>query len=189
MAQSDINLIFSSAQVITASAASTNTYDMAQGIVATSGGTYLTNAAAGLLMTFGNATYYGNDFGIGEAIARLKLAAWVGTTFATGTSLQISWRGAPDNGGGTIAGLTFTTYASGPVVPVANLTAGQILPLPDWPFDLPGNANNNPPPRFMQLFYTVSGSNFTTGTITAGVVTGMSYNRLGSYPSGFSVGP
>ena len=187
MAQSDINLLFSSAQAITASAASTNTYDMAQGIVTTSGGTYLTNAAAGLLMTFGNATYYGNDFGIGDN--RLKLMAWVGTVFATGTSLQISWRGAPDNGGGTIAGLSFTTYASGPVVPVASLTAGQILPLPDWPFDLPGSANSNPPPRFIQLYYTVAGSNFTTGTITAGVVNAASYNRLGSYPSGFSVGP
>ena len=187
MAQGDINLTFSSGQAITASAASTYTYDMAQGVVTTTGGTYLTNSAAGLPLTFGNATYYGNDFGIGSK--RLSLMAWVGTAFATGTSLQISWRGAPDNGGGTIAGLTFTTYASGPVIPVATLTAAQIISLPDWPFDLPGNLGSNPPPRFVQLYYTVAGPNFTAGTITAGVFNAVSRNRLGSYPSGFSVGP
>jgi hypothetical protein len=185
LAQGDQNLIFSAAQAITASAASTNVYDMAQGIT-TETGTYQTNAAAGLPLTFGNATYFGEDLGIGHH--RLKLGAWVGAAaFATLTSLQVSWQGAPDNGGGTIAGLTFTTYASGPVIPVASLTANQIIPLPDWPFDPP--FQNNPPPRFIRLFYTVAGSNATAGAITAGVFNALSYNRIGAYPSGFSVGP
>ena len=184
MAQGDINLIFSSAQAITASAASTNVYDMAQGIMLETG-TYQTNAAAGLPMTFGNATYFGEDLGIGPL--RLKLAAWTNAAFATGTSLQIAWQLAPDNGGGSIAGLSFVTYVTGPVVPLANLTINQILPMPDWPFDIV--QQNNPPPRFARLFYTVAGSNFTTGQITAGVFNALSFNRLGSYPSGFQVGP
>jgi hypothetical protein len=184
MAQGDQNLIFSTAQAITASAGSTGVYDMAQGLT-TESGTYQTNAAAGLPLTFGNATFFGEDLGIGHH--RLKLMAWIGTAFATLTSLQVSWQGAPDNGGSTIAGLTFTTYASGPVIPVASLTANQIVPLPDWPFDPP--FQNNPPPRFVRLFYTVAGTNASAGTITAGVFNAASYNRVQSYPSGFQVGP
>ena len=187
MAQSDINLIFSSAQAITGSVASTNTYDMAQGVMNSASGTYQTNAAAGLLMTFGNATVFGGDLGIGEAIARLKLGCWVNTAFSGPASLQISWQGAVDNGGGTLAGLTFVNYASGPVYTASILTSGQILPLPDWPFDIPPSTNAMP--RFMRLGYTVTGGVFTTGSLTAGVVTAMSYNRLGAYPSGFNVGP
>ena len=187
MAQSDINLLFSVAQPVTGSTVSTNTYDMAQGVTSSTSGTYQTNAAAGLPMTFGNATVFGQDLGIGEAIARLKLGAWVTTAFTGAASLQISWQGAVDNGGGTIAGLTFVNYASGPSYNAAILTAAQILPLPDWPFDIPPSTNAMP--RFVRLAYTVTNGTFSTGALTAGVVTGMSYNRLGAYPSGFSVGP
>ena len=187
MAQSDINLLFSVGQAIQTSTASTNTYDMLQGVGLSSSGTYQTNAAAGLLNTFGNATVYGADLGIGEPIARLKLGMWVGAAFTgVGVTLQVSWQGAVDNGGGTFAGLTWTNYAYGPIYTTSILTAGQIIPLPDWPFDIPPSTNAMP--RFMRLFYTVSGGVYTTGTITAGVVTSMSYNRLGAYPSGFSVG-
>lgn len=185
MAQGDQNLIFSSAQAITASAGSTGVLDMATGLMLTETGTYATNSTAGLNLTFGNATYFGEDLGIGHG--RLELAAWTGAAaFATGTSLNVAWQLAQDNGGGTIAGLTFVTYASGAVIPVASLTPAQIISLPDWPYDALGY--NNPPPRFVRLFYTVAGSNFSAGTITAGVFNAVSRNRVGSYPSGFSVG-
>lgn len=190
MAQSDVNLLFSQAQQVTVSGPSTMTYDMAQGPVNSLSGTYQTNAAAGLPMTFGNAQFFGEDLGIGRL--RLSLGCWVNVAYSGGTSLQISWQGAIDNGGGTIAGLTFVNYTSGPVYTPAQLGVGAILPLPDWPFDLPATNSNftgtNQPPRFMRLFYTLVGP-FTQGSLTAGVVNAMSYMRVGAYPSGFSVGP
>lgn len=185
MAQGDQNLIFSSAQAITASANSTNVLDLATGLMVAENGTYLTNAAAGLALTFGNAQFFGEDLGIG--VRRLKLGAWTGAAaFLTGTSLTIGWQLAPDNGGGTIAGLTFTTYASGNAIAAAQLTASQLLPMPDYPYDIAGASN--PPPRFVRLAYTVAGSSFTAGSITAGLFNALSFNRIGSYPSGFSVG-
>ena len=101
MAQSDVNLLFSQAQQVTVSGPSTMTYDMAQGPVNSLSGTYQTNAAAGLPMTFGNAQFFGEDLGIGRL--RLSLGCWVNVAYSGGTSLQISWQGAIDNGGGTIA--------------------------------------------------------------------------------------
>ncbi len=185
MAQGDQNLIFSSNQAITSSAGSTFVYDMATGPIAAAGGTYLTNAAAGLNLTFGNATYFGQDLGIG--FLRLKMGVWTEAAFAGGTSLQISWQLAPDNGSGTIAGLNWTSYATGNAIPTAQL-AGQLvqIPVPDWPYDIIGGSN--PPPRFVRLFYTVGGPNFTAGALSAGVVNALSFNRIGAYPSGFSVG-
>lgn len=182
MAQGDINLQFSNAQAITASAASTNTYDLLTGTTVTTTFTAY-NASPG--QTWGNATYFGEDAGIGPR--RVKLGVWTGTTaFATGTSLQISWQTAPDSGGTTVSGLTFTNVAYGGAIPVAALTASTQLTVPDYPYDQV--ALSNPPPRFIRLYYTVAGSNFTTGALTAGVFLNLSFNRLMNYPSGFSVG-
>lgn len=182
--QTDSNLIWTgsptgAAQAITSAAVvSTGIYDLATGLMNT--GT--TFAAAPL--TIGNATFFGEDLGVGWL--RLMMHATIGTVFAGGTSLLIGIQGAIDTiGAGNFSSLTFLTYAqTGPLL-TAQLTAGAMIPLPDWPRRItPAKL-----PRFIQLLYTPTGT-FTTGTIA---FAGMSLERPGfmngpQYPSGFSVG-
>lgn len=139
----------------TATAVSTNQIDL--GIVIPSGtasGSGIPGTAAG-----GGA----RDIGIGDDPA-LKIVALVTVNFATLTSLQIQVQGAPDNGSGSPG--TLTTYASGPVVPVASLLAGTLICNIDMPRVAPGVAM----PRFLGLNYVVAGSNASAGTLRAFLV-------------------
>lgn len=114
---------------------------------------------------------------------RILCAVDVPFTAGGAATLQITLRGAPDNGG--VPG-AFTDYALSPVIALANLTAGKKL----VGFDLP----RKPPgvefaalPAWYELFYTVATGPFTAGSVFA-------YLDLGNdeqvaYPSGFSVSP
>jgi len=185
MAQTDINLIFTggntgSAQAITSSTViSTGIYDLATGLMNT-GSTYATSP-----INDGNATYYGEDLGIGPK--RLMMYAAIGTAFAGGTSLNIAIQAAVDTqGSGNFSGLTFQTIAETGAIPLANLTASNsYIPLPD----IPRRAAGQKLYRFLQLAYIPVGT-FTAGTISfAGMVSERPDFQTGpAYAGNFTVG-
>lgn len=125
------------------------------------------------------------DIGIGDDPA-MKILVLVTTAFTAGTSLQINFQGAPDNGSGAPG--AFVIMASGPVVVEANLVAGARL----MDLDVPRPAPAQPLPRFLQLGYV------TVGTHTAGTIKGFlvldrhdlpeqSNATLGGYPPGITI--
>ena len=128
----------------------------------------------------------GRDIGIGDDPA-MKLMVLVTATFLTGTNLQVGFQGAPDNGSGGQG--AFTTYATGPVVAVANLTAGVRLFDIDWPRPDPASV----PPRFVRLTYVETGSAMTAGKIEGTAVLDrfdqpqQSKGTVGAYPPGITI--
>lgn len=185
MAQTDSNLLFVGGNgtagplTITSSAVGTDPLDLSTGLFNT-GSTYV---AAPL--TIGNATVFAENLGVGNR--RMEFQTIVGAAFVGGTSLTIAIQGAVDAASGSypanLSGLTWTTYAQTGAVPVANLTAGIGIPMPDWPSSAP-----YPMPRFIRLLFTPAGT-FSAGTIAfAGMWDQFYRNPVGLYPSGFSVG-
>lgn len=178
MAYTDISLTFSSAQAITATAASTNIVD-------------LTGAGSGNApnLSFGSATVYGADMGVGDGMAIPKIVVSVGTVFATLTSLTIAAQFAPDDG--TNHPGTYITYAQTGAIPVADLVASAMLGtfgFPQMPTRMDGLLTDYPMPRFVRLNYTVAGSNATTGTLNAYIELQRDSQNAGvNYPSNFSV--
>lgn len=192
--QTDSNLLFTggntgSAQAITSAAVrSTGILDLATGLMNT-GTTY--SAAP---MTTGNSSVFGEE--LGNGFWRARLAAFIGTAFAGGTSLNIAIQGAVDAAAGTypanLSGLTWNTYAETGAVPLASLGApttgvtpeqGMIF-LPDWPHRLIKTGL----PRFISLLYTPVGT-FTAGTIsTSGFFMQLPDFDAANHPSGFTVG-
>lgn len=143
----DATLLFSNAQAITATAASTNSIDL--GAVGTPlGGPALTR-----------------DIGPGN---RIPISVSVGAAFNTLTSLTISLE-TDDN-----AGFSSAKTVASVVYPLARLTAGAILDFPDY---VPQGVNE----RYFQLRYTVTGTNPTTGNITAGIVAAKQTNTRRAY--------
>jgi hypothetical protein len=177
----DNNLNFSNAQAVTATAASTNTVDLLQGLaLATGSGTY----AVPPNWIIGNATYFGEDLGIGHGKGVPYFLVTTGTgTPAAATSLEIDIQGAPDNGGGTIAGLTFVPYIRTGAIPLASIAASTRLMSVAFPKRQQGQAL----PRFINLNYIVVGSNFTGLTLTADISLGQdeAIGTLGQYPSNY----
>ena len=104
-------------------------------------------------------------------------------TPAVATSLQIALQGAPDNGGGTIGGLTYVTYIETDAIPLASILASMRLAAFDFPRRRVGQAL----PRFIQLDYIVGGSNFTGLTVTSYINLGgtSAQTSLGQYPSNY----
>lgn len=103
----------------------------------------------------------GRDLGIGDDPA-LKLMVLVTVAIAGGTSLQVGFAGAPDNGSGGQG--SFTTMVSGEVVTEANLVAGARLLDIDYPRTGPLAVA---PPRFVRLSYV------SVGTHNAGKLEGL----------------
>jgi hypothetical protein len=181
MALQDQNLVLSSAQAVTASAVSTNCYDILNGaLIATSGGTYTVPPNS----IIGNATYFGEDLGLGRGVGTPAIEVFTGSgTPAAATSLQVALQGAPDNGGGTISGLTFVTYIETRAIPLASILASIRL----CAFDFPRREVGQGLPRFIQLDYIVVGSNFTGLTLTGYINLGgtSAQATLGQYPSNY----
>jgi hypothetical protein len=98
------------------------------------------------------------DIGEGE---ELYVAFTVGTAFATGTSLTMAVIVTADP---TSFG-TPTTIGTSGAVAVANLTAGAMFAVRLNPQIASLGL------RYLGVIYTVGGSNFTTGTMTADIVT------------------
>lgn len=163
----DSNLLFSNGQslAVTTSTPSTTVIDLTG------------NPTAGL--NIGNASRYGADMGIGDGVAVLKVAAYVGTALTTTNSatLQIQFQGSTDSS-------TWDTYIETPAFAAAKLTAGQKLGTFDWPLVGPGFSL----PRYIRLNYVLpETTSFTTGTIFAGIVLQRDDAIQGQYPEGFVV--
>ena len=109
-------------------------------------------------------------------VSHLDVSCLVTTTFAGGTSLQVTVQGSPDNS-------TWTTLASGEAVPVASLVQGaQIANFSGIPsVDPVGGAPN----RYLRLQYVVVGT-MTAGALTSDVVSNRDNAR--GYPRSYSVG-
>lgn len=128
--------LFSNAQAITASAASTDIVDFG------APGTPIRAAAA-----------LSQD--LGKSIIPIRVQ--VVTTFATLTSLTVSWQMDNDEAFGSA-----TTVWASQAVPLASLVAGYVFNVQHVPL--------LSEERYGRLLYTVGGSNATAGAVTAGFV-------------------
>lgn len=179
----DQNLVLSSAQAIANSVASTNCYDILNGApIPTAGGTYVVPPGS----IIGNATFFGEDLGtgFGRGMGTPVVMGFTGPTTPSGfTSLQVRFQGAQDNGGGTIAGLSFVDYDLTPAVPLASIAASIRL----FEFALPRRQVGTGLPRFLQLFYTVNGGAAAGLTVTSFINLGDSsaQNNLGNYAANY----
>lgn len=179
----DKNIQFSNAQAITATAASTSTYDLETGLLVTTTFTPSPNAI------IGNATYFGEDLGLGkgQGTPYVIVKQVNASTAATGTSLQVSFQGAPMNvtafGSGNVSDLVFVPYLFGPSIAAALLTSNSEIFAFAWPARKIAQAM----PRFVNLEYTVGGSNFTNLTVDADVSLGVdsAQGTLPQYPANY----
>lgn len=130
---------FSSAQAITASAASTD---------------YIDFGATGT--PYGAAAALNRDQGKG---GKIPLHIQVTEAFATATSVKVAVQ-TDDNSSFSSAATVLETEA----IPIATLIAGYVFNIDSFPL----KTNE----RYVRLYYTVAGSDATTGKITAGVTMG-----------------
>jgi len=180
MALMDQNLLLSSAQAITATAQSTNAYDILNGgTVAVASGAYVTNSI------IGNAAEFGEDLGLGRGVGTPAIEVFTGTgTPAAATSLQVALQGAPDAGTGNTSGVTYVTYIETGAIPLASILSSIRL----CAFDLARRVvDKTAMPRFYALDYIVVGSNFTGLTVTSYINLGgtSAQSTLGNYASNY----
>ena len=129
----------------------------------------------------GNRTLAGTDLGIGGI--RPQFEVLVGTAFADGTSLKVEYQAAPDLGTPTYQPGAWTTIMETDDIPVAQLTAAQILARFDFMPNFPANLNA----RYLSLLFTPVGV-FTAGTIAAAPVTMVRDDQANKFASNnFSV--
>lgn len=178
----DQNMVLSSAQAITATAASTNTYDIEIGNTVTTTFTPSPNAI------IGNATYFGEDLGLGRGVGTPTIQVFSGAgTPAAATSLQIALQGAPMNNtafaSGNVSDLVFVTYIETRGIPLASILSSIRLA----EFDLPRREIGQALPRFYNLNYIVAGPNFTGLTVNAYINLGntSAQTTLGQYAANF----
>jgi hypothetical protein len=177
----DQNLVFSSNQAVTVTAQSTSTYDiLTSALLSSSGGIYTVPPNS----IIGNASFFGEDLGLGRGKGTPTVEVFTGSgTPAVGTGLQVSLQGAPDNGGGSIAGLTFVPYIQTRSIPLASILASIRLAQ----FDFPRREVGQGLPRFINLLYTVAGAAFTGLSLTSYINLGTSsaQSTLGQYASNY----
>lgn len=138
---------FSDKQAITATAVSTNVIDLGP-----LGGTNTTR-----------------DIGKGEPV---YLFAGVGSVnMAGGTSLQAVLQTSLSEGSG------YTDLMAGPVIPLANLTAGAVL----YSGPIPAGVQ-----RYLRMNYVVVGT-FTGGNVNAGLVETVQDPKGNQFSSGFTL--
>lgn len=167
MGMLDANLQFSNAQALTAAADSTNFYDQLTGELDT---TTFTKAPNEIFSV--NETYFGEDLGIGKGPGTPRVIVSVGTAFLTVTTIQIQFRGAPNNATAQASGnrsdLTFAIYMQTDTIALALLTANTRIASFDWPMRKTGQAL----PRFVDLHYAITGPSATAGTLNADITLG-----------------
>lgn len=134
-------------------------------------------------VSFGNASVFGSDMGIGDGAAVPSVYALITTTAGTTNSatLNIALQSAPDNGSNAPG--TWSTVSETGAIAASALTAGTAIKLP-FGQRAPGAAL----PRFYRLFYQLpAATTFTAGAISAGVVIGADSSlQGGQYPSAFT---
>lgn len=177
----DDNLVLSNAQAITATAASTNAYDIETG---NKFATTFTNPSD----IIGNATFFGEDLGLGRGKGEPTWQVFTGSgTPITATSLQLQFRGAPDNvtahASKARSDLTFVIYIETDVILLANILASQRIA----DYAIPRRAHAAAMPRFYDANYVVAGSNFAGLTLTTYITTGdtSAQSTLGQYASNY----
>jgi hypothetical protein len=143
----DKTTLFSDAQAVTASAASTNVVDLGP-----------------VDRVAGTSAPLRRDIGRGTPI---PLSVQVVEPFAGLTSLTVSVQTSDDAGFGS----GVVTHASSGAVPVADLKAGWTSTLNYVPPAGPAGMK-----RYLRLNYTVTGSNASAGKVTAGVTMGHQTN-------------
>lgn len=177
MALLDQNLVFSDNVAVTATATSTGFYDLETGAMGTTTFTPTPN-----VIIPRNQTYFGEDLGLGRGVGTPAVEVFSGSgTPAAATSLQVAFQGAPMNATALASGLrsdlTFVTYIETRAIPLASILASSRICAFDWPRREVALAM----PRFVQLNYTVAGSNFTGLTLK-------SYVNLGGTSAQASMG-
>lgn len=168
MAFIDNPLLLSNAQAISASAASTNIYDV-------------TGAGSGNApgVTFGTGNPIFVDIGAGDGVVR-PVASFTVTTTGTGTgTIAIAVEAAPDNGSnapGTYQILTETQPFTGTA-----LVAGEQINLGIPPAPILQNGTQLLP-RFYRFYYTVSGTATVSlsGAIQLNPTTGLTSLQIGN---------
>jgi hypothetical protein len=182
MGMLDASLQFSNAQAITATAQSTNFYDLLTGASGTT--TYATAPANIIPIT---ETSFGEDLGIGKGPGTPRIIGSVIQAFNNLTTLQVQFQGGPQDAGnsGNRSAVTFATYIQTDTIALALLTANTRIFSFDWPMRKIAQAL----PRFVQLNYVVVGTAPTAGTVTADVTLGDddATNTLQQYGRNFSV--
>jgi len=117
------------------------------------------------------------DLGIGEN-KTLKIFVQTGNALlSTGAStLQVNLQGSTDAS-------TWTTMASSPANTKANITAAGTR---IWSLDMPRPVAGQALPRYYKLTYAIGTTDFTSGTVNAGIVLDDQANV--QYPVGIAVG-
>lgn len=123
----------------------------------------------------GRATTFGADMGIGGVKPLVQCA--VGTTFADGTSLNVAFQGAEDNGSGSPG--SWQTFIETGEILTANLVAGSVFGRFDFPPEYPVGFQ----PRFLSLLFTPTGV-YTAGTVSSAVVTMGRPDQANKYAAG-----
>ncbi len=175
MAFFDAALVFSNAQAVTSTAASTTVYD-------------ITGAGSGTVpaLVWGTTAAVGADMGFGDSASRPTVFITVPTAFvsAGGATLQIAIQAAPDDGTGTAG--TYYTLAETEALSVA-----QLATIAAKPFSMPlPPINANYPagllPRFYRIYYVVGTSTFSAGKITAQLLLNPPSAINVQYPANFT---
>lgn len=127
------------------------------------------------------------DLGVGDDPA-LKIFIGVTVAFTGGTSMQVNFQGATDNGAGAPA--AFTTWWSSPVYTEGQLALGARL----MDMDMPRPPDGVAIPRFLQIQYISVGTH-GAGKVRGNIVldrpdqyyTGTFNGTLSGYPAGLIV--
>ena len=125
------------------------------------------------------------DIGVGDDPA-MKLTALVTTAFTVGTSLQLDFAGAPDNGSGAAG--SYTVMWTSAAIAEASLVAGAQIANIDMPRPITGQVL----PRFLRTRFITVGTH-STGAIQVSLVIDRDDQPLGSggvysgYPAGLNV--
>lgn len=174
----DINTLLSSNQAVTVTAVSQGVYDTAGLGV----GVPVTNRFG--LPTQGSNASFGNDLGGGgpNNASAPQLGVIVGTAFTAGgaATLRVQLEAATDTNNNSGTPGTWDIIDQTDDVPVAQLTAGQIVASFTIPKRYPGQGF----PRFYRVNYLVATGPMTAGTIIfAGLLTGI--DDTPTYPGAF----
>lgn len=168
MAFFDQALLLSNAQAISATAASTNIYDV-------------TGAGSGVAppLVFGTTSTFGADIGAGDGAARPCVFFTITTAIAS-TSINFQVQAAIDNGSNAPG--TYVTLSETGVVPAAQLTVGTTfnLPIPA----IPQGTGAIGLPRFYRVNYVVVGG--STGNVTAAILLNPPQGSMTKYPANFT---
>lgn len=167
----------STAQAITATAASTSIYDV------TGAGSGNAPNMIGGVTSSGNALI-GFDIGAGDGFTIPEVYVDISTAFVSGggATLTIQLQAAPDNGSNAPG--TYVTITQTAALTVAQLTASASFQfqVPEVPPSTFGEAM----PRFYRLNYVVATSTFSAGALNANIVLNPSQaTKIQNYPANF----